>query len=85
VVLGISPILWGLLLDSLRTVQWRLGGWQLDGFAVFFGIQWLALVFVLLAFLQLRESSSTSTASLLYRALVDAPGQRLAQLTTRNR
>ena len=84
-VLGVSPILWGLLLDNLRAVQWRLGGWQLDGFALFFGIQWLALVFVLLAYMQLRETSAASTAALLYRALVSVPSRRLAQLTARGR
>jgi hypothetical protein len=85
IVLGISPILWGLLLDHLRTAQWQVGSLQLDGFAVFFGLQWLGLVFVLLALMQLRETSSTSTVALLYRVLVGAPSQRLAQLTTRNR
>jgi hypothetical protein len=83
-VMGVSPILWGLLLDNLREAQWQLGGLQLDGFALFFGLQWLTLGFVLLAFSRLRETGSTSTAALLYRALVGVPSRRLAQLTTRN-
>ena len=82
---GITPILWGLLLDTLRGSQWRIGGWQMDGFALFFAIQWLTLAVVLLAFTQLREASSTSTTSLLYRVLVQTPGERLAQLTARHR
>jgi MFS family permease len=80
---GVSPILWGLLLDNLRGVQVTLGSITLEGFAVFFGIQWLCLGLVLLAFTQVREASSSSTGSLLYRALVTAPGQRLLQLTGR--
>jgi len=89
VVLGITPILWGLLLDNLRGSLWSVGPWQLDGFAVFFGIQWLMLAFVLLAFTQLREASATtSTVALIYRALVGVPSQRLAhlaELAVRNR
>lgn len=82
---GISPILWGLLLDTLRGAQWRIGPWQLDGFALFFAIQWLTLAVVLLTFMHLREASSTSTSSLIYRLLVRAPGERLAHLTARDR
>jgi hypothetical protein len=80
---GISPILWGLLLDTLRGLQLSVGGVELDGFAVFFGIQWLGLGLVLLAFTQVREASSSSTGSLLYRVFVTAPTQRIAQLTSR--
>lgn len=80
---GVSPILWGLLLDTLRGMQVTIGGVTLEGFAVFFGIQWLCLTLVLLAFTQVREASSSSTGSLLYRLLVALPGRRLAQLTSR--
>ncbi len=81
---GISPILWGLLLDTLRGQQFTVGGMELDGFAVFFALQWTCLGLVLLAFTQLREASSASTGSLLYRVLVIAPSQRITQLTSRN-
>jgi MFS family permease len=80
---GISPILWGLLLDQLRGLQFTVGGIELNGFAVFFAIQWCGLFLVLLAYTQVREASSSSTGSLLYRVLVTAPSQRLAQLTGR--
>lgn len=85
IMLGVSPILWGLLLDTLRGRQWQFGGLQLDGFAVFFGIQSLSLSFVLLTFLHLHEANSTSTASLLYRVFVRVPSRGLAQLASRNR
>ena len=81
---GISPILWGLLLDTLRGQQFTFGGMELDGFAVFFALQWTCLGLVLLAFTQLREASSASTGSLLYRVFVLAPSQRITQLTSRN-
>jgi hypothetical protein len=80
---GISPILWGLLLDTLRNLQFNLGGVVLDGFAVFFAIQSLGLGLVLLAYTQVREASSASTGSLLYRMFVTGPTQRIAQLTNR--
>jgi MFS family permease len=84
-MMGISPILWGLLLDTLRGMQFTIGGMELGGFAVFFALQWCGLGFVLLAYSQVSEASSTSTGSLLYRAFVTVPSQRLTQLTGRNR
>lgn len=85
IMTGLAPIVWGLLLDQLRSSQWQVGGVQFDGFAIFFAIQWLTLGIVLVAFNRLQEASSASTISLLYRVLVDAPTQRLAQLTARHR
>lgn len=85
IMTGIAPILWGLLLDNLRHTQWQLGAVRLDGFAVFFAIQWFTLAFVLLAFFNLREASSTSTAALIRHLLVAASGRSLAQLAARNR
>ncbi len=83
-MVGISPILWGLLLDTLRKQQYTIGGMALDGFAVFFALQWLCLGFILLAFTQVREPSSSSTGTLLYRVFVTAPTQRFTELTSRN-
>ena len=83
-MVGISPILWGLLLDTLRKQQYTIGGMELDGFAVFFALQWLWLGFVLLAFTQVREPSSSSTGTLLYSVFVTAPAKRITELTNRN-
>lgn len=82
-MVGISPIMWGLLLDTLRKQQYTIAGMELDGFAVFFALQWFCLGFVLLAFTQVREPSSSSTGTLLYRVFVTAPTQRFSQLTGR--
>ena len=65
--------------------QYTIGGMELDGFAVFFALQWLCLGFVLLAFTQVREPSSSSTGTLLYRVFVTEPTQRFSQLTSRYR
>ena len=80
---GLSPILWGWLLDSLRGVEVTVGGLRLDSYAIFFGLQWLSLGFVFLALVQVKEASATTTGALLYRVLVVAPTQRIAVLTGR--
>ena len=85
IVAGIAPILWGLLLDGLRGVQVPVGAYTLDGFALFFALQWLLLSVVFVALLQIKESSATSTRVLLHQIFVVAPGQRLAVWTGRGR
>ena len=76
-VAGISPILWGWLLDQLQGAQWQFGPLALDGFAVFFGLQWLLLGFVLMALEQVKEGNATSTTVLLRRAWVSARNPHL--------
>lgn len=80
---GTAPILWGLLLDSLRGVQISVGGVDLQGFAIFFALQLLTLMFVLVALLRVHEASATSTRALLYRVFITTPGHRLAALVAR--
>ena len=82
---GVSPILWGLLLDALRNVEVTVGAYTLDGFALFFGLQWLLLSVVWVAMSQVKESSAASTRAVLHQFLVTAPSQRLAELTGRGR
>jgi MFS family permease len=80
---GTAPILWGLLLDSLRGVQISVGGVEMQGFAVFFALQLLTLMFVLVALLRVHETSATSTRTLLYNVFIAAPSHRLAALVAR--
>lgn len=80
---GFAPILWGVLLDSLRGVHVSIGGSELNGFAIFFGLQVLLLTPVLIALTQVREASATSTAALLRRIFVALPSRRIASLTSR--
>jgi hypothetical protein len=80
VLAGLSPITWGWMLDNLRDVQLAAGGLTLDGYAIFFGVQWLLLGVVFLALGRVKEGNATDTRTLLYRALVIAPGHRLAGL-----
>ena len=82
---GVSPILWGWMLDHVRSLQIAVGGLTLDGYAIFFGVQWLLLGAVFVALMRVHEGDAATTKTLLYRALVVAPGHRLAGLTHRPR
>ena len=54
-------------------------------YALFFGAQLLLLVVFFLALGRVKEGTATNTKTLLYRALVIAPGHRLAGLAHRPR
>jgi len=82
---GVAPILWGWMLDHVRSLQIVVGGLTLDGYAIFFGVQWLLLSAVFVALMQVREGNAATTKTLLYRALVVAPSHRFAELTHRTR
>lgn len=80
---GLSPIMWGWMLDNLDNVRLGIGRLTLDSYAVFFGVQWLLLGAVFAAFMRVKEGDAAATKTLLYRALVAAPGNRIASLTHR--
>lgn len=82
---GLSPIMWGWMLDNLDNVQLMFGGLKLDSYAIFFGLQWLLLGAVFVALMWVREGDAAATKTLLYRALVLAPGRRFANITHRPR
>jgi len=82
---GVSPILWGWMLDHVRDLQIVVGGLTLNGYAIFFGVQWLLLSAVFVALMRVREGNAATTKTLLYRALVVAPSHRIADLTHRTR
>lgn len=84
-VAGVAPIVWGGVLDRVRGWSVVVGNLTLNGYAIFFAVQWLLLSVVLVALMQVREGNATSTKSLLYRVFVAAPGHRLAGLTHRIR
>ncbi|MFO7632465.1 MAG: MFS transporter [Caldilinea sp.] len=82
---GLSPIMWGWMLDHLDNVRLVLGRLTLDSYAIFFGVQWLLLGAVFLVLMQVKEGNATATKTLLYHALIVAPGQRIASITHRTR
>lgn len=82
---GLSPIMWGWMLDNLDRVRLVLGRLTLDSYAIFFGVQWLLLGAVFVALMRVKEGDAAATKTLLYRALVLAPGRRFASITHRPR
>jgi len=82
-VAGSAPILWGWLLDQLQGVQVHLGRHALDGYAIFFGLQWLLLGVVLIAFERIQEREATSTKVVLHRAWESATHPHVAFRTPR--
>ena len=80
---GLSPILWGWLLDTIQTTSLTLGRLTLSGYALFFGFQWLMLSVVFVALMQVKEGNATRTTTLLYHVLVTGTGHRLAAITHR--
>ena len=83
VLAGLSPILWGWLLDTVQTTALTVGHLTLNGYALFFGFQWLMLSVVLLALMLVKEGNATRTSTLLYHVLVTGPSHRLAAITHR--
>ena len=82
---GLSPIMWGWMLDNLDNVRLTIGGLTLDSYAIFFGVQWLLLGAVFGVLMRVKEGDATATKTLLYRVLVVAPGHRIASITHRPR
>ena len=82
---GLSPIMWGWMLDNLDNVRVVVGGLTLDSYAIFFGVQWLLLGVVFVALMHVKEGNATTTKMLLYRVLVVAPGHRIANIAHRPR
>jgi hypothetical protein len=81
---GVAPIIWGVTLDSLSDVQVSIGNTELDGYAIFFGLQVLLLMVVLVALMRVKEATATSTGALLHRIFIGVPSQRLAALASRS-
>lgn len=82
---GLSPIMWGWMLDNLDNVRVVFGRLTLDSYAIFFGVQWLLLSAVFVVLMRVEEGDAAATKTLLYRALVVAPGRRFASITHRQR
>jgi MFS family permease len=67
-VTGLSPIVWGFLLDNLRTVQITVAGVALNRYSYLFGLQWLMLAIVLVMLVRLKEPTSQPVARVAYDA-----------------
>jgi MFS family permease len=83
-VTGISPVVWGFLLDNLRSVQIVLAGVTLNRYAFLFGLQWLMLGLVALMLMRLKESNAQPVARVAahaaYAAFVRVPVRAVTQV-----
>ncbi len=74
--LGISPVLWGVLIDALQGIKFNWHGFEWNQFSVFFAAAGGAFVFTLALCQQLHEPSAERMQVLLREILLEPP-QRL--------
>lgn len=75
VVTGVSPIIWGYLLDNLRTAQVVIAGVTLTRYSFLFGLQFLMLSLVALMLARLKESNAQPVVRVAYETFVLAPAR----------
>jgi MFS family permease len=73
VALGLSPILWGLLIDAVGPRQVRWLGLEWNRYSVFFAAVWVVFLAALVCARQLREPRSASLEELLKDLLIESP------------
>ena len=69
VTLGVSPILWGGLVDASAGMTLGLGAFELNGFSLLFAVIALAFVLTLILSIRLIEREATSLTRLLAGAM----------------
>jgi len=82
-VLGVLPVFWGILLDSLAGWKANWSAWQWNQYSLLYG----ALVFVVVVALGMRkrlsEPRAMTTDAFLRELLVETPGRALSRLLAR--
>lgn len=71
--LGVAPVLWGLLIDSLGDHRWRSFGFELNRFSVFFLLVLAAFVVTVALCRQLDEPRAANVEALLRDLLAQTP------------
>lgn len=72
-VTGITPVLWGILLDALAGMPQPATGPVFSRYSVLFGVQWLLLALVALVLYRVRETGAPPIGRALYDSLIRAP------------
>ena len=85
VMIGLAPIVWGVLLDGLSTTIVIVKGYELDRYSFFFGAEWLMLGVVGIMLAQLKEAKSESATFMVYQIFVGTPARTLSTLLQRVR
>jgi MFS family permease len=71
--LGLSPVLWGLVIDLVGSRTLRLGALEWNRYSVFFGLVVLAFGFAFALVGRLVESRAASVETLLHELFVEEP------------
>jgi MFS family permease len=81
--LGLMPLPWGLVLDSLKHWHYAWGYWQWNKFSVLY--IWLTLTLLVSQFFihRLTEAKAMTTEAFLHELLVTTPARALSRLITR--
>ncbi len=85
ILIGVMPIFWGVILDCLRDMEWRIYGCPMDGFTLFFASEWLMIFVVAVILLRVKEPKSHSTRVVMYEIFVTLPARGLSFLFQRFR
>lgn len=81
--LGLSPIVWGLLIDGLGTREWCLFSLTIDRYGIFFVGAGLSFAVMASLVRSLEEPSAARVQELLMEVLVSAPQRVWARLMAR--
>ena len=72
-MMGLSPILWGLLIDSLRGLDVAWPGFALNRYSLFFALTGLVFVVTFGLCQRLEEPKAASMEALLRDILIESP------------
>jgi MFS family permease len=82
-VLGVLPVFWGILLDSLAGwgITWRT--WQWNQYSLLYYAMMLIVVVALILRNRLTEPRAMTTDAFLRELLVETPSRAISRLLTR--
>jgi MFS family permease len=83
VTLGISPIVWGIVIDALGRFQVVAGGLSLNRFSLFFVVGAVVMLVALAMARRLEEPQAAGLEELLRTVLIESPQRILVRLWPR--
>jgi MFS family permease len=82
-VLGVLPVFWGILLDSLAGWGTTWSGWQWNQYSLLYCALMLIVIVALVLRKRLSEPRAMTTDAFLRELLVETPGRALSRLLAR--
>ncbi len=83
ITLGLSPVLWGLVLDGIGANEWTALGLNWNRYSVFFGLVGLSFIGAGVLCRRLEENTASGVQTLVKELLVDEPRRWWAVMTGR--